>query len=118
MRVSRYHGGPSQQWRLATGKDGNLPMVANSGRALDLPGGSDRDRVREQSYEVAARRSGDFGNGRRRGHSPGTVQVVPCSSGDSRRRHCQVHTSGGVRRTRQVSGSPCRKGGTRGYDGI
>ena len=47
-----FHGTPSQQWRLDRGKDGNALIVNRYGKALDLPGGTSRDGVRMQIYEV------------------------------------------------------------------
>jgi len=41
---------------------------------------------------------------------------VRCSSDDGRRNYCAADTRGGVRLTRQISGSPCREGQTWGYD--
>ena len=46
----------------------------------------------------------------------GQSYSVTCSSDDGRRNYCPVATSGGVRLTRQISGSPCREGESWGWD--
>jgi hypothetical protein len=43
-------------------------------------------------------------------------QTITCSSDDGKRNYCNVDTRGGVRLTRQISGSPCVEGQTWGYD--
>ncbi len=43
-------------------------------------------------------------------------QTITCSSDDGRRNYCNVDTRGGVRLTRQISGSPCTQGQTWGFD--
>ena len=42
--------------------------------------------------------------------------VITCSSNDGRRNFCNADTRGGVRLTRQISGSPCDQNRTWGYD--
>ena len=46
----------------------------------------------------------------------GSVSVLTCSSNDGKRVYCDADTRGGVRLSRQVSGSPCTQGSTWGYD--
>lgn len=46
----------------------------------------------------------------------GPGQSLTCSSDDGRRHYCSVNTFGGVRMTRQISGSPCVQGQTWGFD--
>jgi hypothetical protein len=43
-------------------------------------------------------------------------QTLTCSSDDGKRNYCNVDTRGGVRLTRQISGSPCTQGQTWGWD--
>src|SRR5215831_17708332 len=43
-------------------------------------------------------------------------QTITCSSDNGRLNHCMVDTRGGVRLTRQISGSPCTQGQTWGFD--
>ncbi len=43
-------------------------------------------------------------------------QTVVCASDDMERHSCPVDTRGGVRLSRQISGSPCTQGSTWGYD--
>ena len=43
-------------------------------------------------------------------------QVITCSSNDGRRNYCNADTRGGVRLSRQISGSACVQGQTWGYD--
>ncbi|HTC75056.1 MAG TPA: DUF3011 domain-containing protein [Edaphobacter sp.] len=46
----------------------------------------------------------------------GYGQTVTCSSNDGKRNFCNADTRGGVRLTRQISGSACIQGQTWGYD--
>ncbi|RZU42986.1 DUF3011 domain-containing protein [Edaphobacter modestus] len=55
------------------------------------------------------------GNGGGNGNNGGG-QSVTCSSDDGRRHSCSMDTRGGVRLTRQISGSSCVQGQTWGYD--
>jgi hypothetical protein len=120
-----FQGTASQQWRLERGKDGNAVIRNNYGKVLDLPDGTSRDGVRMQIYDangdsnqryLMQKVSGEYGN-RWRGRDGGGRQVLACSSDDGRRKYCNADTRGGVRMSRQVSGSPCREGETWGYDG-
>ena len=132
--VTRFNGGAGQQWRIDTGKDGNALITSRYGRTLDIPDGSDRDGVRIQVYdrngdsnqrflfralrgggpgELGPRRDWDRDRDRDRGPAP---LVLTCSSDDGRRHLCRADTSGKVRLTRQISGSPCRLDETWGYD--
>lgn len=43
-------------------------------------------------------------------------QTLTCSSDDGKRNYCNVDTRGGVRLSRQISGSPCIETQTWGYD--
>jgi hypothetical protein len=56
------------------------------------------------------------GNGGSWNGNNGGGQSVTCSSDDGRRRSCGMDTRGGVRLTRQISGSACIQGQTWGYD--
>ena len=44
------------------------------------------------------------------------AQTITCSSNDGRRNFCNVNTRGGVRMTRQISGSPCIQNQTWGWN--
>jgi len=46
----------------------------------------------------------------------GFNQTITCSSENGSRRYCPTNVSGGVRLTRQISGSPCTQGSTWGWD--
>ena len=48
------------------------------------------------------------------GHSQN--QTITCSSNNGRRNVCNVNTRGGVRISRQISGTPCVQGRTWGWD--
>jgi hypothetical protein len=50
------------------------------------------------------------------GGNNGTPGTVYCASDDGRRNYCNANTRGGVRLTRQRSGSPCTQGQTWGWD--
>jgi hypothetical protein len=50
------------------------------------------------------------------GSGNGTPQTITCSSNDGRRQYCPANTTGGVKLTRQISGSPCQQGSTWGFD--
>lgn len=43
-------------------------------------------------------------------------QTITCSSNDGKRNYCNADTRGGVRLSRQISGSACIQGQTWGYD--
>ena len=43
-------------------------------------------------------------------------QTITCSSNDGRRNFCSANTRGGVRLSRQISGSACIQGSTWGLD--
>jgi Protein of unknown function (DUF3011) len=43
-------------------------------------------------------------------------QTVTCSSDDGKRHYCNMNTQGGVRLSRQISGSSCNQGQSWGYD--
>ena len=45
-----------------------------------------------------------------------SVQTLRCESNDGGRSYCAADTRGGVRLTRQISGSACTQGSTWGYD--
>jgi hypothetical protein len=132
-----FNGGASQQWRLDTGKDGNALIVSRMGRGLDIPDGSNRDGVRVQIFNVNGdsnqrfffrRVSGPGGwnerdeggdRGDRGGDDRGRGQdriVLTCSSNHGERVYCEADTRGGVRLTKQISGTPCIEGSTWGAD--
>jgi hypothetical protein len=135
-----FTGGPEQQWRIESGKDGNAVIVSVSGKVLDIPDGTSRDGARIQIYDrtgdsnqrfmfrpLAGYRGGfggdraGYGRGeppRDRGPNYGNQgqQIVTCTSDDGRRRYCDADTRGGVLLSRQISGSPCVQGQTWGYD--
>ena len=46
----------------------------------------------------------------------GYGQTITCSSNDGKRNFCNADTRGGVRLTRQISGSACVQGQTWGFD--
>ena len=52
VRGSAFTGGPSQQWRISPGRDGNALITNRLGKTLDIPNGSTREGVRIQIYEV------------------------------------------------------------------
>ena len=54
--------------------------------------------------------NGWFGGGN------GTPQTITCSSNDGKRQYCPANTTGGVKLTRQISGSPCVQNSTWGFD--
>jgi hypothetical protein len=56
------------------------------------------------------------GNGGNWGGGGGGSQTITCSSDDGKRNFCNASTRGGVRMTRQISGSACIQGQTWGYD--
>jgi len=61
----------------------------------------------------------DFVSGRGNGggwNGGGGGQAVTCSSNNGGRQYCSMNTSGGVRLSRQISGSACIQGQTWGYD--
>jgi hypothetical protein len=144
VRGVPYNGSPSQQWRIDRGKDGNALIVNQYGKSLDIPDGTNRDGVRVQIYDlngdsnqrfVLRRVSGNFGRGwmDSRGPVPGGPAGGPgygnpgygntgganrltCSSDSGSRVYCNADTSGSVRMSRQISGSPCTEGSTWGYD--
>ena len=129
-----FNGGASQQWRFDTGKDGNALIVSRMGRGLDIPDGSNRDGVRVQIYSVNGdsnqrfffrRVSGPGGwnerdeGGDRGGDDRGRGRdriILTCSSNHGERVYCEADTRGGVRLTRQISGTPCIEGSTWGAD--
>lgn len=113
----------NQMWRFERGKDGNAIIRNYWGKVLDLPDGSSNDGVRMQIYDlngdsnqryVLQKVSGDFGRGWRGGGPP--PALMTCSSDDGHRKYCDADTRGGVRLTRQISGSPCRQNDTWGFD--
>lgn len=63
----------------------------------------------------------DFTSGRGNGgpgwgNGGGGGQAVTCSSNNGGRNYCSMNTSGGVRLSRQISGSACVQGQSWGYD--
>lgn len=132
VRGIPFNGGPSQQWRLEPGKDGNAMIVSRLGRTLDIPDGAARDGIRVQIFDVdgdanqrfTLRRIGNFrdwgdrgrdrdgDSARDRGGPPGLI----CSSNNGERVYCQVDARGGVQLLRQISGAPCELGRTWGWD--
>ena len=50
------------------------------------------------------------------GNTGAAPSRVTCSSDSGSRVYCDADTSGGVRLSRQISGSPCNEGSTWGYD--
>ena len=50
-------------------------------------------------------------------YRPSPPQIITCSSNDGKRNYCAADTRGGVRLSRQISGSACVQGQTWGYDG-
>lgn len=142
VRGVPFNGSPNQQWRIENGKDGNALIVNRSGKGLDIPDGTDRDGVRVQVYDVNGDSNQRFqfrrasggggrnwggGNGGWRGNQGNNQggnwgnnnqqgSTLTCSSNDGSRVYCNANVNGGVRMTRQISGSPCREGETWGYD--
>lgn len=124
VRAARFDGGPNQQWRFDTGKDGNALIISRLGKTLDIPGGTSEDGVRVQIYDidgdsnqrfmfrrVSGRPGGRFGGDRRPNFG-----AITCASDDGRLVLCEAETRGGVRLARQLSESPCQEGSTWGYD--
>jgi hypothetical protein len=60
---------------------------------------------------IVGQGGGNWGPG-----GPGGGQTITCSSNDGKRNYCNVDTRGGVRLSRQISGSPCTQGQTWGWD--
>ncbi len=52
VRGIPFNGGPSQQWRFDSGKDGNALIVSRYGRTLDIPDGTSRDGARVQIFDL------------------------------------------------------------------
>lgn len=50
-------------------------------------------------------------------YRPTPSQTIRCESNNNARNYCTVNTRGGVRLSRQISGSACTQGSTWGYDG-
>jgi hypothetical protein len=129
VRGIPFNGGPSQQWRLDPGKDGNALIVSRLGRTIDIPDGAARDGIRVQVFDVDGdsnqrfllRRVGNFrewDDHREREREParGGPPAVTCASNNGERVVCQVDARGGVQLLRQVSGAPCELGRTWGWD--
>ncbi len=55
VQATPFNGSPGQVWRIENGKDGNALIVSNSGKALDIPDGSNRNGIKVQLYD----RNGD-----------------------------------------------------------
>jgi hypothetical protein len=49
-------------------------------------------------------------------YSPSASETIRCESNNNGRNYCPVNTRGGVRLSRQISGSPCTQGSTWGYE--
>jgi DUF3011 family protein/ricin-type beta-trefoil lectin protein len=136
VRGTRFNGGPSQQWRIEPGKDGNALIISQFGRTLDVPDGSARDGLQIQLYDLNGDSNQRFllhrvGGGRdwddrrdrddRRDFDRGrddrpTQGGLVCSSNNGERVYCGADTRGGVQLIRQISGSPCEQGRTWGWD--
>jgi hypothetical protein len=52
VRAARFDGGPAQQWRFDTGKDGNALIILRLGKTLDIPGGTSEDGAPVQIYDI------------------------------------------------------------------
>lgn len=92
VRGIPFNGGPAQQWRFDTGKDGNALIMNRNGKTLDVPDGTGKDGARLQIYSVdgdsnqrftfrhvnANMRGGNFGSNVRRGND--RVQGDPYGS--------------------------------------
>jgi len=139
LRAVAFNGGPSQQWRLEPGKDGNPLIVSRLGRTLDIPDGTNRNGVRVQVYdrngdsnqrflltrvrgseflEWERDRYGDRNRDRDR-YRDGDRRpmLVTCSSNNGDPVYCELDTRGtDIDMVRQISGSPCRLGETWGWD--
>jgi hypothetical protein len=129
VRGVPFNGGPSQQWRFDSGKDGNALIVSRYGKALDIPDGTSRDGVRVQIYDAngdsnqrfafrrvsGGRRGGDWD---RRGWDDDRrgAGTIACSSNHGERVYCDADTRNGVALMHQISGTPCREGSTWGFD--
>jgi hypothetical protein len=60
--------------------------------------------------------AGEFVLGGRRGGGYNDLRTIRCESNDYRQQYCRVDTRGGVRLTRQISGSACIRGQSWDYD--
>jgi len=130
VRAAPFDGGPNQQWRFDTGKDGNALIISRLGKTLDIPGGTSQDGAPVQIYDIDGDSNQRFifrrVSGRRLSAGPGggfggdrrpDSGAITCASDDGRRVYCEVDTrGGGVGLVRQISGSPCQEGSTWGYD--
>ena len=131
VRGIPFNGGPSQQWRFDSGKDGNALIVSRYGKTLDIPDGTSRDGARVQLFDVNGDSNQRFalrrlsggrrgGNWDRRGwddgdRRPGTGSIT-CSSNNGERVYCEADTRNGVLLVRQLSGTPCVERSTWGFD--
>ena len=122
-----FNGRESQRWRFESGKDGNALIISRLGPTIDVPDGSNRDGLRMQVYEpngdsnqrfILTRVAGGAGwrGGTYNQPGPAPSALITCSSASGQRVYCSADTRNGVILSRQISGSPCVRGQTWGYD--
>ncbi len=124
VRATRFNGGPSQQWRFDTARDGNALIVSRQGKTLDIPDGTNSDGARVQIYDSNGDSNQQFtfrqvsGNQGYGGNLNGgsNTNTITCSSNNGRRTHCDTDTAGGVRLVRQMGRASCQEGSTWGSD--
>jgi hypothetical protein len=122
VRATRFNGGPGQQWRFDTSRDGNTRIVSRLGKALDIPNGTDADGARVQIYDPNNGNNQEFtfrqvsGNQAFGSNGNGGSSMITCSSNNGRRTHCDADTRGEVRLVRQLGGPACQEGSTWGSD--
>lgn len=124
VRCEPFRQRPDQFWSLKPGRDGNALIVAQNGKALDLPFGNTNPGVRLQTYDRNGDNNQRFyfqrvggGPGFRPGPRPPAMgNIVTCSSDNGRRRSCAADTSRGVIIARELGRGRCIQGQTWGFD--
>jgi hypothetical protein len=120
VRCTSFRQTPNQLWSLQPARDGSLLVVAQNGKVLDIPNGSNSSGTRVQTYDRNGENNQRFffqraGGRPGPGFGPGNGTIT-CTSDNGRRRVCPADTSRGVILVREYNRGACVQGRTWGYD--
>ncbi len=118
VQAMRFNGGPSQQWRFDTGRNGSALIVSRLGNALETSSRPNSNGAAVRMYaanggpnqQFMFRQVSGSSNANWNDDRNDNSSTITCSSINGQRADCNADTRGGVRMVRQLSSSSCTQG--------